>query len=415
MGLWKQKSGDATSEAQNPPTVGKASDYVVVEPAEEKLLDGTGTVRAHDVHHSSLRKGDVTSRSDISGATNGTTVSRLCHYLEDSLQKISQATEQLESAGTEYSIEELDSMFNKTVLPELQRVVLRSGNMEVVQLDILVAELESLVDATDRCLDPGTKSALQAPLSKLSRMLTRLKTSHDQAVTAKTTSLAATSGPLALPPQENGGPEDSNTRALTMQMQTALAQQQQQTELMEKRMQAMIHESLRQQQMMYTSNRGGSQLYPHYNTDGTTAIPGAPITIHNHLAANQAAEATSSTKHIAQHIANLAQTVSQKLKHAAGGPMGFVFAGVAGLVARDLVGRYVTRGSGKLQRNQGRAIAALKKERKIIAREAQRQLHACERAFHETKNHAMKPIRMPFDKPSVECSPNYDAFEEHDY
>ena len=69
-------------------------------------MDGTGTVRSHDVPSRSghRKESSLTPKSSMSGVSNGTTVSRLCHYLDDSLQKISQATEQIEVTEIEVTV-----------------------------------------------------------------------------------------------------------------------------------------------------------------------------------------------------------------------------------------------------------------------------------------------------------------------
>jgi hypothetical protein len=36
--------------------------------------------------------------------------------------------------------------------------------MEEIQLDILISELQGLLDAADRCLEPGIKASLQSPV-----------------------------------------------------------------------------------------------------------------------------------------------------------------------------------------------------------------------------------------------------------
>eukprot|EP00873_Tetraselmis_striata_P003587 jgi/Tetstr1/423851/TSEL_014477.t1 len=370
--------------------------------------------------------GQATPRSTASSA--GTTGSKLCHYLEDSLNVINSVTEHIESVGAQFNVPELEAMF-KSVLGELQRVVLRSSSLDDIQLDVLYTDLRALLTACERTLDDRSKEQLAGQLARIAKQAERLEGSRTQAAPRRAGAGLPPSSAAAASAETSAvsanAPSDGSNGVMQLKEEVDRLKEQNQHLVHEfKHKEARLSETLRaitaaqlQGQSMMQMRGAQAAHWPGDAQawgDGCQATrPQGPITIHNHVGVEQQANAQAEQKQDAKQGLSFKAKLAQRLKAASAGPMGFLLAGVAGIVAREVLVR-LARGGRPAAGGNPRRLQALQNQRKVITKEALRQLHACERAYHEVKQHGMKTIRNPFDQPRVECVPNYLVFEEPD-
>mmetsp|Transcript_18298 Transcript_18298/g.51248 ORF Transcript_18298/g.51248 Transcript_18298/m.51248 type:complete len:419 (+) Transcript_18298:356-1612(+) len=403
--------------AQSSPVVNSTADSVVpvevITTGTMPMVEANGTVRAHDPADPPKAPprghagGTPTPRS-ISSV--GTTASRLCNYLEEAITKLSITTEHIESAGRQFEVQELDRML-KEVLSEVQRVVLRSGNLDKVQLDMVLFEVQQLLDAIDDNLEEEMKDQLRGQISRLARQAERLTGSLSQVPMVRSASsgaLAITS--VAAEKTVDKSREKELVSMIQEQREQFNAQKQSMMEYFRMMQQTMAQRSM---QVHTGSPYHGAQIHGVQHPDAFPQHSQAPITIHNHVGVEQTADARADQRMENHMWSTVSAKLKQAMKHLGSGPWPLILAGAGGLLFREFGGRFLLKNSPGQPTNKKTLLAMkrLKIERRAMAKEAMQQLHACERAFHEVKEQSMKPFRNPLHQPRTECHPDYTAFD----
>uniref|UniRef100_A0A061QTM5 Uncharacterized protein n=1 Tax=Tetraselmis sp. GSL018 TaxID=582737 RepID=A0A061QTM5_9CHLO len=382
-----------------------------------------GSLRSFDINRNASSRGltQLSHRSPALHTDAPVTVSAMDSYAE-ALTQVGTATEHIENSnGGQDFLHELESML-KGVYGTVQRVFVMQGQLEQSQLAYLASELEGLVAAVDDNMDSHARAHLHGSVSRLVKQSEYLRGVGG----GLPPSVSPNSMALALPGAADGnahhGSELAPHRAQPPPPQQH-HQQQQQSEpavhLQADQLRQMLFEPLQRMMSQYHEPYfwrppaySGAMAPAHGQEGGASG--GRPITIHNHLGVEQKTNATSDATQKSQQEASLKAKMLQHLKQASSGPWGFVMAGVAGLLVREVAGRALRLGGGRgsLEAlpppDNSREIRKLRGQQKALAKEALRQLHACERAFLKVKE---RPIKTPFDAPGPECAPDYMVFE----